>query len=291
MTTSQQTRNLETMDIVRTIPDCREACHKLHEICLVPTMGALHEGHGTLLREAKKHGQSVVVSIFVNPTQFGPREDYTRYPRTMEADLELCRQEGVDLVFNPLAEEMYPQGMPDIAIDLPSLTTVLEGRHRPGHFKGVCQVVAKLLNIVQPSSACFGQKDFQQLRVIEAMVTALNLPVEIVPCKTHREADGLAFSSRNRFLTPEDRARALSISRGLFAARDELAAGIRQTNRLTATVQRILLEQHLSIDYIAAVDLWTLLPIDTIDRPTALLVAARVGNVRLIDNLLLQPPA
>jgi len=250
-------------------------------------MGALHAGHLSLIEIAKRHADHVAVSIFVNPTQFGPTEDLTKYPRPIETDLAQCEAAGVDLIFNPTAEKMYPPAASELVVDLPSLTSVLEGKHRPGHFKGVCQVVAKLFNIVQPQSACFGRKDFQQLRVLQAMVAALDFPVEIVPCPTLREPDGLAMSSRNRYLSDEDRAKALSISRGLFAAKAEFAKGIVQTNRLIATIQKPMLEQHLSIDYVAAVDPMTLRNVEVIESSVILAVAARVGNTRLIDNIAL----
>ena len=188
-------------------------------------MGALHAGHVSLMHIARQRAPRVAVSIFVNPTQFGPGEDLSRYPRPIEQDLAMCRDACVDLVFNPEPSDMYPPGSPDISIDLPQFTTVLEGRHRPGHFKGVCQIVAKLFNIVQPQIACFGQKDFQQLAILQAMARALDFPITIIPCPTIRESDGLAMSSRNRYLAPDERKRALSISRALFLARDEVAKG------------------------------------------------------------------
>ncbi len=184
---------------------------------------------------------------------------------------------------------MYPASVPDIVVDIPSLSTLLEGKHRPGHFKGVCQVVAKLFNIVRPNVAVFGQKDYQQLRIISAMVEALNWPIKIVSCPTMREPDGLAMSSRNQYLTAEERQKGLSISRALVRAQEELKKGITQTNRLITTMQHILLEQHLSIDYVAAVDPATLKPVERVDGPTVLAIAARVGSTRLIDNVLVQP--
>jgi pantoate--beta-alanine ligase len=225
------------------------------------------------------------VSIFVNPMQFGPTEDFHKYPRPIEADLAKCEGAGVHLVFNPPVEEMYPPGVPDVVVDLPSLSTVLEGKHRPGHFKGVCQVVAKLFNIIEPDFACFGQKDFQQLLILTAMVQAMDFPIEIVACPTLREPDGLAMSSRNQYLSPEERQKALSISRGLFAAQDEWRRGITQTNRLVATIQKPILEQHVNIDYAAAVDPVTLRNVEVVSGATVLAVAARVGKTRLIDNL------
>lgn len=274
--------------IAKTIDECRAARKKLGRLALVPTMGALHEGHLSLMMLARAHAPKVAASIFVNPTQFGPREDYTKYPRPIEADLEKCRQADVDLLFLPEAEQMYAPAMAEAVVDLPQLSSVLEGKHRPGHFRGVCQVVAKLFNIIQPDVAVFGQKDFQQFRILSAMVEALNFPIEIIPGPTVREPDGLAMSSRNQYLSPTDREKALAISRGLFAAQAEFKKGVRQTNRLITTIQHILLEQHLSIDYIAAVDPITLKHVDAANGPVVLAVAARVGTTRLIDNILLE---
>jgi pantoate--beta-alanine ligase len=191
---------------------------------------------------------------------------------------------------------MYPPGAPEFAIDFPQLTSILEGKHRPGHFRGVCQIVAKLFNILTPQFACFGRKDFQQLRVITAMTEALDFPIEIVPCPTMREPDGLAMSSRNQFLSVDERTRALSISRGLMQAQEQVADGVRQTNRLLATMQNILLDVGslgripVSIDYVAAVDPLTLRPVESITAPTVLATAARVGTTRLIDNVVVEPP-
>jgi pantoate--beta-alanine ligase len=274
------------MNVVRTIAEAREMRAGRQPLALVPTMGALHAGHLSLIALARQHPQ-VSVSIFVNPTQFGPREDYTKYPRPVEEDLAKCEQAGVDWVFAPEAAEMYRPGLTDITIDLPQLSNILEGKHRPGHFSGVCQVVAKLFNIIQPTVAVLGQKDYQQLRIITAMVEALDWPIRIVPGPTVREGDGLAMSSRNQYLSETDRQKALSISRALFIAKGEYTKGIRQTNRLITTMQKVMLEQHLSIDYIAAVDPQTLKSVDVVNGPTVLAVAARVGTTRLIDNVII----
>jgi pantoate--beta-alanine ligase len=276
------------MQVVRTIADCRVERAKLarKKVGLVPTMGALHAGHVALIDAAKNQSSAVVVSIFVNPTQFGPKDDYQKYPRPLEQDLAKCEAAGVDVVFNPPAEEMYRPGSPDVAIDVPALSSVLEGKHRPGHFKGVCQVVAKLFNIVRPSLAFFGQKDYQQFRVLSAMVEALDLPIDVRGVPTVRDPDGLALSSRNQYLSPTERERALSISRALGIGEGEFKSGVRQTNRLIATMQHVLLEQHLSIDYVAAVDAFTLKPVEVISSPTVLAIAARVGATRLIDNVI-----
>jgi pantoate--beta-alanine ligase len=284
------------MIVVQTVSDCRVERAKLGRLALVPTMGALHAGHLSLIEIARKHAEKVAVSIFVNPTQFGPREDFTKYPRPIEADLAKCRDAGVDLVFNPPPEQMYPpHAAAQVHLDMPDLNGVLEGRIRPHHFKGVCQVVAKLFNILRPEAACFGQKDYQQFLIIKAMAAALDWPIEIILCPTVRDPDGLAMSSRNQFLTADERQRALSISRSLFAARDEFAKGVRQTNRLLATMQNILLDPGsqgrvpLSVDYVAAVDAETLKNVEVVSKPTVLAVAARVGTTRLIDNEMLVP--
>jgi pantoate--beta-alanine ligase len=278
------------MEIVKSIEDARALRTRLGRLALVPTMGALHAGHLSLIAHARNNAPHVAVSIFVNPTQFGPKEDYTKYPRPIEEDLEKCEKAGVDFVFQPAADEIYPPGLPDVVVDLPSLSSVLEGKHRPGHFKGVCQVVAKLFNILQPNAACFGQKDFQQLRIIRAMVDALDMPIDIIACPTLRDPDGLALSSRNAYLSHDERQRALAISRALMMAWAEFRSGINQTNRLIATMQRPLLENHLNIDYVAAVDALTLKPVEKVEQPTVLAIAARVGNTRLIDNVMIAPP-
>jgi pantoate--beta-alanine ligase len=283
------------MTVVETISACRDERAKLGKLALVPTMGALHEGHLSLIKLAKEHAPHVAVSIFVNPTQFGPREDFNKYPRPIEQDLQLCRELGVDLIFQPSLDEMYRPDLAQIIVDLPQLSEVLEGKHRPGHFRGVCQIVAKLFNIVQPQVAVFGQKDFQQLRMLSAMTEALDWPIKIVPGPTVREPDGLARSSRNRYLSADERERALSINRALFAAREQVAEGVRQTNRLIATMQNMLLEVGnlgrvpVSIDYVAAVDPVTLRPVESIVGWTVLAIAVRVGSTRLIDNMLVAP--
>jgi pantoate--beta-alanine ligase len=275
------------MKVVRTIAEARAERATSAELALVPTMGALHAGHLSLIQIAKREAPAVAVSIFVNPTQFGPREDYTKYPRPLEDDLAKCEQAGVNWVFLPQADEMYPPGAADAVVDLPQLSGVLEGKHRPGHFRGVCQVVAKLFNILHPTVAVFGQKDYQQLRIITAMVEALNWTIRIVPGPTVREHDGLAMSSRNQYLSEADRQKGLAISRALFLAKGEYTQGVRQTNRLLTSMQRALLEQHLSIDYIAAVDPITLKPVEVVQGPTVFAVAARVGTTRLIDNVVI----
>ena len=275
------------MNVVRTIAEARAQRAKTAELALVPTMGALHAGHLSLMTLAKKHAPTVAASIFVNPAQFGPREDYTKYPRPIEQDLAKCEQAGVEWVFVPEAQEMYRPGLAEIVIDLPQLSNVLEGKHRPGHFRGVCQVVAKLFNITNPTAAVFGHKDYQQLRIISAMVESLDWPIRIVAGPTVREPDGLAMSSRNQYLSDAERQKGLALSRALFLAKGEYTQGVRQTNRLITSMQHVLLEQHLSIDYVGAVDPISLKPVDVVSGPTVLLVGARVGNTRLIDNVVI----
>jgi pantoate--beta-alanine ligase len=276
--------------VTHTIAECRAARAQLGRVAFVPTMGALHAGHMSLVETGRQHAPHVAVSIFVNPTQFGPREDFTKYPRPVFEDLQKLEEANVDLVFNPAPEEMYRPGVPDVPIDVPQLTTMLEGKHRPGHFKGVCQVVAKLFNIVKPDVALFGRKDFQQLRVLQAMVDGLDFPIDVIGCTTLRDADGLAMSSRNQYLSPVDRERALSISRALRLAEAEFTNGARQPQRLLSLMKRTLLEKHLQIDYVACVDAVTLKDLlENISAPTVIAIAARVGNTRLIDNVTLTP--
>jgi pantoate--beta-alanine ligase len=283
------------MQVVQSIAECRAARQELGRVALVPTMGALHAGHVSLIEVARRHAAHTAVSNFVNPTQFGPKEDFNRYPRPIAEDLRRCEAAGVELVFTPPPEEMYPPAEAnDVVVDVPTLTSVLEGKHRPGHFRGVCQVVAKLFHVVQPQVAVFGQKDYQQFRVLQAMTRALDFPIEVVMAPTQRDPDGLAMSSRNQYLSADERQRALVINRALRAAEAEYRAGVRQTNRLIALMQRMLLDMGnlghvpLSIDYIAAIDARSLQPVQQMDKPTVLAIAARVGATRLIDNLILE---
>lgn len=277
------------MNIAQTVKDARNDRAELGNIALVPTMGALHAGHLALIEEAKKHAPHVVVSIFVNPTQFGPREDFNKYPRPIEKDIALCEKAGVSLVFNPSPEEMYPSPQYPIRFEWPQLSDPLEGKFRPGHFSGVAQVVAKLFNILTPQVAVFGQKDFQQLRIIRELVHNLDFPIDIVAHPTLREPDGLAMSSRNAYLSEGDRKRALAISRALFTAETDFKKGVRSAARLITTMQRIILEQHLLVDYIAIVDVETMKDVEHISTPCIAAVACRAGTTRLIDNTLLLP--
>ncbi len=280
------------MQVTTTIAETRRERSKLGRLALVPTMGALHEGHLSLVRRAREVADHVAVSIFVNPTQFGPNEDLDRYPRPIERDLALCKSQGVSLVWNPPAEHVYPPNELETTIDVPPLTDKLEGAHRPGHFVGVCRVVTKLLNVFHPELACFGMKDFQQLRVIEAMTAAMCLPVEIVRCPTVREADGLAMSSRNQYLSDDDRRHALGLHKALEEARQLVAAEEPDPDRVERAMRQVLEMHHAEVDYAVAREPRTLEPIDMINvalEPVICLVAARVGNTRLIDNMLMTP--
>jgi len=259
-------------------------------VALVPTMGALHEGHAALMRQARESGAAVVVSIYVNPTQFGPREDFQKYPRTLEADCALCEREGVSVVFAPTDAEMYPDGVGHVStwVEETQVARRLEGACRPGHFRGVCTVVAKLFNIVQPDRAYFGQKDYQQLKVIERMVRDLCYPIEIVPVPTVREADGLALSSRNRYLRPEERAQALVLIRALRAAADLFQKGETDPHRLEAVMMRVVgMAPQARLEYAEVVNGQTLERVATAHHGDVALIAAFVGTTRLIDNLIL----
>jgi len=259
-------------------------------IGFVPTMGCLHEGHLALMREAKKRDDMVVVSIFVNPTQFGPGEDYERYPRDLAQDTRLAEGVGVEVIFAPGVDEMYPPGNATYVEVTGTLVAGLCGPHRPGHFRGVATVVAKLLVVVSPDRAYFGEKDYQQLQVIRRMVTDLALPVEIVPVPTVREADGLAMSSRNRYLSPAERAAAPTLYRALLAAREVVAAGERSGRAITAAARCVLAQApEFRLQYLELVDAETLSPLDSLDRPAVLAAAAYLGDTRLIDNIRLLP--
>jgi pantoate--beta-alanine ligase len=258
-------------------------------IGFVPTMGALHAGHAALVRAARASCGFVVVSVFVNPTQFGPTEDFARYPRTLDADREVCTAAGADLVFAPGVEEMYPEGSVT-AVEVKELDAVLCGPGRPGHFRGVCTVVAKLFNIVGPDVAYFGAKDFQQARIVRQMVRDLNFPVEIRVEPTVREPDGLALSSRNRYLSPAERAAAPAIYRALVNVKARAAAGEVDVARLeTALAAELAAIPGARVEYARIVDRERLRPLARLDRPAVAAVAVFLGTTRLIDNLALGP--
>jgi len=256
---------------------------------LVPTMGALHEGHLSLIRAAKAKSDVVAASIFVNPTQFGPNEDFTRYPRDLERDLALLERDGVDLVFVPSVEEMYPQqSVTWVAVE--GLSDRLCGKSRPGHFRGVATVVAKLFNIVEPDIAFFGQKDAAQVAIIRRMVRDLNMPVAIEACPIVREPDGLALSSRNAYLSPQQRQDALVLFRSLLRVRELFADGERNPAILIKAAKNVLSgSSAVRLDYFEIVDPDELTPLALINQPALVAVAAFVGNTRLIDNIVLEP--
>lgn len=280
--------------ILSTVLEMQQAARALRaqgrRIGFVPTMGNLHEGHLSLVRLAKQRADVVVVSIFVNPTQFGPTEDFAAYPRTFEADRALCEQEGVDIVFHPPVPEMYPEGA-SVVVAETSLSRALCGAARPGHFDGVCTVVAKLFNVVLPHVAVFGEKDAQQLRVVRRLVRDLRFPVEIVPGPTVREPDGLARSSRNQYLNPEQRAQAPCLRRALDEAERLFAAGVRDPDVLVAAMRALIAKcPDARIDYAEIVDDETLQPLSgPISRPALAALAVWVGPPRLIDNAVLRP--
>jgi pantoate--beta-alanine ligase len=280
------------MEIIRTISwmkqVSREARAQSRVIGLVPTMGALHPGHISLVRAAKSECSPVVVSIFVNPKQFGPSEDFQKYPRSFEADRAALENLGVDYLFAPTPEEMYPAGFRTV-VAVAGLSDKLEGRSRPGHFHGVTTVVLKLFEIVQPSFAYFGRKDAQQARIIRQMALDLNLDAQIVVRPILREPDGLALSSRNVYLQSDDRRAATALHRSLDAVREEIAAGQRDVPRLLATLRRVLdAEPGIALDYAEIVDAETLEPVVSLRGNCLILLAAKLGKTRLIDNALVE---
>jgi pantoate--beta-alanine ligase len=277
------------MQIITTIPEMQSLADSLRQqgktIGFVPTMGCLHEGHLSLIRRARQESDTVIVSIFVNPTQFGPREDFDRYPRDDEGDRVKCGSAGVDILFMPAAAEMYPE-KPSVFVTVEGLPDILEGAARPGHFRGVSTVVSKLFHIVKPHTAYFGQKDYQQCVVVKRMVKGLNMDVKIAVLPTVREQDGLALSSRNSYLTAEERRAAAAIYRALSSAEQLVKAGVKEPEKLKNKMQAVLREERgISIDYIEVVDCESLAPRAVVQDNMVLLVAVRLGRARLIDNL------
>jgi len=276
--------------VVRKPADFRQACDDAransHSVGLVPTMGALHEGHFSLIDEAKKHADFIAVTIFVNPLQFAPDEDLDRYPRTLENDLAGCRERGVDLVFTPDPESMYPAEF-QTQVSVGELTKPLEGEFRPAHFDGVTTVVAKLFNLTGPCAAMFGRKDYQQWKILSRLAHDLDMPIEVVGCPIVREPDGLALSSRNRYLSASERARSLGIVSGLRRAHDAWSEGERSTDTLRSlAAERVQLDFD-SVDYVAVVDPDTLSSPEESGPRLLIAVAAHLGTTRLIDNLVL----
>jgi pantoate--beta-alanine ligase len=269
----------------------RQARAESRIIGLVPTMGALHEGHTSLIQRARQDCSPVIASIFVNPKQFGPKEDFAKYPRALETDSEKLAAAGVDSLFLPEATEIYPPGF-STYVSVEGLSDKLEGRSRPGHFRGVATVVLKLLEIVQPHYAYFGRKDAQQVRIITQMVHDLNLDAEIVTCPIVRETDGLAQSSRNAYLSAAERKAATVMHRALDAARNELTAGVRDALHLQTVMRRVIEAEPLAtIDYAEIVAADTFEPVVRVARPCYAVLAVFLGKTRLIDNLFMEPAA
>lgn len=280
------------MKICATISEARAACRDARagrkRLGLVPTMGALHEGHLSLVRAAKGC-DAVAVSIFVNPTQFGPTEDLSKYPRQFDRDCQLLEKEGVEILFAPSVEEIYPDGQVTWVL-VEGLSEKLDGRSRPGHFRGVTTIVAKLFHIIEPDAAFFGQKDAAQLALIRRMVEELNFGIEIVACPIVRESDGLAMSSRNAYLNREERGRALVLQRSLHQVQQEFQKGERIAARLIAAAKKVFArEPQVVLDYFEIVDPDTLDPVERISKKTLVTVAAYAGSTRLIDNTVLNP--
>lgn len=277
------------MQVVKTILDIRALRPQLKgTVGFVPTMGYLHEGHLALVKRAKAENSTIIVSIYVNPTQFGPREDFGAYPRDLNRDLELLRGEGVDIVFVPSDDEMYP---PEFSawVDVEKVPERLEGASRPGHFRGVATVVAKLFNIVQPTRAYFGQKDAQQVMVIKRMVADLNMGVEIVVVPTVRESDGLAMSSRNIYLSPEERQAATVLFKALTLAQQLWQGGERDAEKIRRQITPLIQKEPLArIDYVSVADAETLEELNFIARPALASLAVGIGKTRLIDNMPLE---
>lgn len=280
------------MEICYTIKDVRERVNAWKRegltVGFVPTMGYLHEGHKSLMEAARANNDKVVVSVFVNPMQFGPNEDLESYPRDFEKDSALCESVGVDLIFHPEPEEMYADGFCSY-VDMNGLTTELCGKSRPIHFRGVQTVVLKLFNIVKPDTAYFGQKDAQQLAVIRRMVKDLNVDTEIVGCPIVREADGLAKSSRNTYLNPDERKAALILSRSLKLGRELIENGETDSKAvIKAITDSINTEPLAKIDYVDVVDFDTITPVDKIGKPVLVAIAVYIGKTRLIDNFIIE---
>jgi len=277
---------IHTIEWMKQIANAARASDRL--LGLVPTMGALHEGHFSLIRAAKRESSPIVVSIFVNPTQFGPSEDFSKYPRRMEDDRAALENLAVDYLFAPTAQEMYPPGF-RTSVTVEGWSDRLEGRTRPGHFRGVATVVLKLFAIVQPRRAYFGRKDAQQARIIRQMAADLNLDTEVIVRPILRESDGLALSSRNVYLQGDDRRAATVLSRSLVAVRDQINTGERDVARLLSALRQVLgAEPRVTLDYAEIVDAETLEPVVSLRGACYVLIAAKVGDTRLIDNALIE---
>jgi len=277
------------MQVVRTIAEIRALRQQLSgTVGFVPTMGYLHEGHLALVKQAKQQNSVAIISIYVNPAQFGPREDLGAYPRDLDRDLDLLQKEGVDIVFVPSDDEMYPLGFSSW-VDVEKVTERLEGESRPGHFRGVATVVAKLFNIVQPTRAYFGQKDAQQVVVIKRMAADLNVNLEVVVVPTVRESDGLAMSSRNIYLGPKERQAATILFKALTLARQLRGGGENDAEKIRRQMTALIQKEPLAkLDYASIADAETLQKLNLLDRPAVASLAVRIGKTRLIDNIPLE---
>ncbi len=280
------------MNVITAIAAMQQTASRLRRegktIGVVPTMGFFHEGHLSLMRRARAECDVVIVTLFVNPTQFGPREDFASYPRDFERDRQLAEAESVDILFAPTTEAMYPDGY-ETTVTVEKLTQPLCGASRPGHFRGVTTIVAKLFNLTQPHRAYFGLKDYQQCKVIQKMVKDLNFDITIVPCPIVREPDGLAMSSRNAYLSPAERQAARSLNRSLRRAEEMVKEGERQADAVRDAVRAIIAAEPLAqIDYIAVVDAETLQPVEKIEQKTLVALAVKFGRARLIDNTVIE---
>ena len=278
------------MKLVHTVNEVREQVKEWKKegmtVGLVPTMGFLHEGHQSLIAASVKENDRTVVSVFVNPTQFGPNEDFEAYPRDIEKDSALCESTGADLIFNPEPEEMYPEGFCTYT-NITGLSDALCGKSRPIHFKGVCTVVSKLFNIVGADKAYFGEKDAQQLAIIRRMVRDMNIPVEIVGCPIIREEDGLAKSSRNTYLNQEERKAALILSKAIFAGKDMVENGEKSAEKVVSSMTEIIKSEPLAeIDYVEMVDMNTMKNTDAVEGTVLCAIAVKIGKTRLIDNFI-----
>lgn len=277
------------MEVIKNIKNIREKIdiykYNKKSIGFVPTMGFLHDGHLSLMKKAKEENDIVIVSIFVNPTQFGPNEDLDSYPRDLDRDISLCESAGVDLIFFPSVEEMYPKGYDTYVEVVGDITKRLCGESRPGHFKGVTTVVLKLFNIVTPDKAYFGQKDAQQVAVINKMVKDLNLDLEIVPCPIVRESDGLALSSRNTYLNEDERKSAVILSKSLFEAKELINNGEKDSKKLKSLITNRIESENAIIDYVSIVDSNTLEDIEILNGDVLIALAVKIGKTRLIDNV------
>jgi pantoate--beta-alanine ligase len=283
------------VEVIRDLAGFRAACEEArsrgHTVGFVPTMGALHEGHVSMFERARGEAGFLAVSIFVNPLQFGPGDDLERYPRRLESDLEIAEASGCELVFTPSATEMYPHGLPEITVDPGPLGDRLEGASRAGHFRGVLTVVAKLLHLAGPCRAYFGEKDAQQVALIQRMVADLDMAVTVVTCSLVRDDRGLAVSSRNEYLSENELASALAVGRALFRAAERVENGERDANTLRAEMAEVIAGAPLSrLEYVAVVDDLTWEDVDVVKGPVRLLAAAAFGPARLIDNVLAAPP-